>query len=348
MLKAGALDRWRRREGMASSRALNEAGIIAVIREMAGGPFPGLEVPIGDDAAAFHFTGGTALLTVDSLYEGVHFNLDTHHLSDVGWKAAAAGVSDIAAMGGEPSCALLSIGFEAAPVEREVRDLLGGLLEMLSSCHCALAGGDVSRSMAGLSLTVTVAGTPPAGGPVPRGGALQGDVIGLTGYAGDSAAGLFLLERGPEGMRGKFPGLVEAHLRPRPGVREGRLLAAAGARAMEDTSDGLAADLGHICEESGLGCEIREDAVPLSEDLRRLAGEVGVEPIEWALSGGEDYELIFATPPGVFDESARSLGDHGIRVSRLGVMTGREGGCVLVARGGGMVDLEGGGFDHFD
>ena len=326
---------------------LSEREILAVIRGMAGGPHPGVGLGIGDDAAMFHFAGGDALLTTDSMYEGVHFLPDYYDLSDVGWKAAAAGVSDIAAMGGEPTCALMSLAFGGAPTERKVREIVGGVLEMLRSCDCALIGGDVCRSGAGLAVTITVAGTPPARGPVGRGGASEGDIVGVTGTLGGSAAGLFVLEGRSDDLRERYPRLVEAHLRPRPRVRAGAILAEAGASAMEDVSDGLAADACNIAEESGLGLEAQADLVPLSTDTVALASEVGVNPLTWALSGGEDYELLFTAPPEHFDEAVRRLAEVGTIASRLGRMRPAASGCALLHGDGESLDLRGAGYDHF-
>ena len=326
---------------------LSEAEIIALIREMAPGYVPGAEVPIGDDAAAFHITGDLVLLTTDSIYEGVHFNIPPFHISDVGWKVMAAGVSDIAAMGGEPNCALLSLALHEPPGEGDVRSLIGGVLEMLSSCNCSLIGGDVCRSAGGLALTATVAGTPPPGGPVLRSGAKKGDVIGITGSIGESAAGLHVLKLGSDDLRARYPRVVEVHLRPKPKVKAGALLASCGASAMEDVSDGLAADLRHICDESGLGCELDARLVPLADDLRALAAEVGEDPLDWALAGGEDYELLFTSPPESFDEAVKCLVDHGTPACRLGVMRPAAEGRVMVKDSGERVDLEGVGYDHF-
>ena len=326
---------------------LSEAEIIALIRDMVPDYMPGAEVPIGDDAAAFHFTGNLVLLTTDSIYEGVHFNVPPFHISDVGWKAMATGVSDIAAMGGEPNCALLSFALHEPPGEKDIRSLISGVLEMLSSCNCSLIGGDVCRSNGGLALTVTIAGTPPPGGPALRSGAGEGEVIGITGSIGESAAGLCILKRESEDMRARYPRIVEVHLRPRPRVKAGALLASCGASAMEDVSDGLAADLCHICDESVLDCEIEARLVPLADDLRALAGEVGEDPLDWALAGGEDYELLFTAPPVRFDEAVRCLADQGIPACRLGVMRPAAEGRVLVKDSGEKVDLEGVGYDHF-
>ena len=330
-----------------TGRRLSESEIIAIVREMTPADEPGVMVPVGDDAAQFHFSGGDVLLSTDSMYEGVHFDLDSCTLSDVGWKAMVAGVSDIGAMGGQPLCALLSVAFGEAPLRSEVVSLMDGVLEMLASCHCALVGGDVSRSVSGLSLTATVAGTPPPTGPVRRGGAARGDILGVTGTVGDSAAGLLILERGSDALRGGYPDLVEAHLRPRPRVLAGGILAAAGVSAMEDVSDGLAVDLSHICEESGLGCEIEEGLVPVSAEAVALGRELGVDPMDWALAGGEDYELVFTAPPGRFEKATRILGDHGIVAARVGVMKASEAGRVAIQSDGTRRELKGMGYEHF-
>lgn len=331
---------------MGVTMSLTESEIITLIREMAGEPGPEVEVAIGDDAALFHFTGGRVLLTTDSIYEGVHFSLDTFSLSDIGWKAVAAGISDIAAMGGEPSCVLLSLAYGRAPESEEVRALIGGVLEMSSSCNCALVGGDVCRSGAGLALTVTVAGTPSQGGPVLRGGANEGDRVGVTGALGDSGAGLFILNNSDDDLRARFPELVESHLRPRPRIQAGQLLAAAGVTAMEDVSDGLAPDLYHICAESEVGCEVEAELVPLSDELLALAGEVGAEPLSWALEGGEDYELIFTAHPGHFNKAINALALHGITAARIGTIKAAGAGCTLLTETG-RTDLGGIGYDHF-
>lgn len=325
---------------------MNERETVRFIREILDSPGPDVLVPIGDDSTEFRFPSPDVLLTVDSLYEGVHFDLDICGLSDVGYRAATAGISDIAAMGGEPLCALLSIAFSRAPTRAEVLELLGGVREVTVVNGCELVGGDVCRSPGGLALTVTVAGSPPEGGPVLRGGAREGDLVGVTGYAGDSAAGLFIMQRGDGDARERFPGLVGAHLRPKPRVLAGKILAGTGATAMEDVSDGIAPDICDICSESGLGCEIQADLIPLSDELRGLAAEASVDPLRWALSGGEEYELLFTASPGRFEGILETLRKSEIPASRIGVMVAGEE-CRMVIAEGETVKLEGMGYEHF-
>jgi thiamine-monophosphate kinase len=326
---------------------LSEIEAIEVIRGMLGSDAPGVEVGVGDDAAVFHFSTGGVILTVDGLYEGVHFSLDNFTLSDVGWKAMAVSVSDIAAMGGQPACALLSVALAEPPTEEEICALIGGALEMAGSCNCQIIGGDLCRSTSGLSLSVTVAGTRHPCGPVLRSCAQVGDIIGVTGTLGDSAGGLYVLQSGRDDLRLKFPGLVEKHLRPRPAVAAGDRLASSGVSAMADVSDGLAADVVHICRASGVGCEMVGEEVPLSGELRVLAEESCTDPLQWALAGGEDYELIFTAPPGGFEAALAALTSRDIPAARIGTIKPVERGRKLIARDGSEIDLEGLGYDHF-
>jgi len=329
------------------SKPLSEGEAISLIRQMIGAPGPGVEIGAGDDAALFHFASDSVILTVDSMFEGIHFKLDTSGLADVGWKAMAASISDVAAMGGQPACALVSVGLGSPPTEDEIRALMGGALEAAASCNCAVIGGDLCRTGCGLGISVTVAGIPHPSGPVLRSGARQGDVIGVTGHLGDSAGGLHVLASGNDELRAKFAGLVEAHLRPRPRVLAGEIIAASGATSMEDISDGLALDLLHICRESGVGCEVFAESVPLSGELMTLSQEACADPLGWALGGGEDFELVFTLPPGCFEGAAAALAGHGVPVAKIGSITLASAGTKLIARDGRRTDLEGLGYDHF-
>jgi thiamine-monophosphate kinase len=174
-----------------------------------------------------------------------------------------------------------------------------------------------------------------------------GDIIGVTGTLGDSAAGLYVLSASTHELRARFAGLVEAHLRPRPKLRAGQVLASLGVNAMEDVSDGLAADLSNICTESATGCEVRAEDIPLDREIIALAAEMCYDPLDWALGGGEDYELIFTAPPGLFDEAVAALGAHGTGASRIGTMTLASSGMRLITGHGNSTDLKGHGYDHF-
>lgn len=327
---------------------LSEIEVIRIIREMLGSrTAAGLVLGPGDDAAVQQFPSAEVVLTVDAMFEGVHFTLETCELRDVGYKSLATSLSDIAAMGGEPVCALVSVSFARAPEEREVRGLYEGLLAMADEAGCPIVGGDVTRSRGGMSVTTAVGGVAHPNGPVTRSGARPGDLVGVTGTLGSSAAGFYVLGSGDAGLRVKYGSLVEAHLRPSPRIRAGQALASAGVSAMEDVSDGLAMEILHICDESGTGCEIAAQDIPLSGQVVALAREAGTSPLGWALGGGEDYELVFTAPPDSFDEALESVGRTGVQATGIGEIKPAGAGVVLVSADGGRGELEGTGYDHF-
>lgn len=258
----------------------------------------GVLVGPGDDAALL--SGGPEVLaTADLLVEGSHFDLAFSSPADVGWKALAVNVSDIAAMGGTPRYALVSLGL---PEDGEdVADALyRGLAEAAAAFGVGVAGGDVVRSDV-LLVGVAALGDPPPGGPVLRSGARPGDVACVTGTLGGAAAGLALLRAAttdPEALAllDRCPSLVEAHRRGRARVAEGRAAAAAGAHAMIDVSDGLALDLSRVCEASGVGVEVRAADLPLAPGVADVAAWLGEDPARIGLGGGDDYELAIAIP----------------------------------------------------
>jgi thiamine-monophosphate kinase len=234
----------------------------------------------GDDAAVVR-ARPLAVTSIDTVVDGVHFSLATHSAADVGWKALATALSDLAAMGAEAGEAYVSLvlpgGFEGAV------ELVGGMEELAERCGATIAGGDV---VSGPVLTVAVAVTGWAEREeelVGRDGARPGDLVGVTGELGGSEAGRLLLERGER----EPAELVRRHLRPEPRLAAGRALALAGATAMIDLSDGLATDAGHVADRSGVALEI---------ELARVPCASGVTP-EAAATGGDDYELLFTIAP---------------------------------------------------
>jgi thiamine-monophosphate kinase len=248
-------------------------------------PGPGQDsVGIGDDAAAIPLPGGGwLLLTIDAVVAGVHADLSLSGLDDLGWKALAVNVSDVAAMGGRPEYALLSV---AGPPATDL-DLVGrGVAEAGRRYDCPVVGGDLVNADA-VVITVAMAGACD-GAPLLRSGARPGDRIWVTGPLGLSAAGLRLLKEGRE----TAGPAVAAHRRPQPSVRAGLAARAAGATSMIDISDGLLADLGHLTDASGVGFAIQR--VPAGDGATR----------EEALTGGEDYVLVFTAPDAAAVDNA--------------------------------------------
>jgi thiamine-monophosphate kinase len=299
----------------------------------------------GDDAAVT-VPGGATATSVDALVEGVHFTLDTSPPRSVGRKAMAAGLSDLAAMGAEPGEAYVIVGIPEAIEEPELLEVGAGLVEVAATHGVAILGGDVTRAPV-LWLGVTVVGhAEEAGEFVGRGGARPGDALAVTGRLGGAAAGLALLER-PELAEGLDPAATEAmrsrQLEPEPRLVAGRALAAAGASAMIDVSDGLGADAEHLASAGGVRVEIDLDLVPIEHGLPELAESAGLDPVELAAAGGEDYELLAAIAPDRLDGAEAAVAKAGTSLTTIGrVVSGS--GVALRTRDG--AELAPRGFDQ--
>ena len=296
-----------------SVRRVGELGLIRRIREAGGGvDAPGVRVGIGDDTAVLTLSPGAALLaTTDLVVEDVHFRRATASPRDIGWKAMAVNLSDIAAMGGSPRYALVALALPSAASVEDVDELYAGMREAAAPHGVVIVGGDTSAAADGWCIDVTLLGEH-GGAPKLRSAARPGDVVAVTGTLGRSAAGLALLEGG-EATRAGLPAdvvaeLTRAHLRPCARVTEGRWLGErADVHAMMDMSDGLASDLAHICRESGVHARVHLERLPLSPAVRAAARALDRDPVDWAAAGGEDYELLLTCPAGAADALARAL-----------------------------------------
>ena len=325
---------------------LGEFGLIDRIGKTASRGAKRVPIGIGDDAAALLLSpSATLLATTDMLIEGVHFDLKTTDLYSLGWKAAAVNMSDIAAMGGGPRFCLTALGIPSTLAVEEMDEFYRGFAACIRKQRTVLVGGDTCGSRKGLIISVTVLGETERKRVITRSGARPGDLIYVTGTLGDSAAGLELLRSAECGVRSKKPEcrkLIEKHLKPVPRVAEGRRLALSGlASAMIDVSDGLSSDLGHICEQSGVGAELFADRIPLSKELTSVKG-LNQQPLEYALSGGEDYELLFTSPV----ELEREIMSLRVRATVIGAIT-RKKGMRMVTEKGDVHPLVPGGYDHF-
>jgi thiamine-monophosphate kinase len=258
------------------SNGRGEFGAIERLRRLLPAP-PDGQTWIGDDAAVVTTSGSEMVLTADAVMAGVHADLSLVGLDDLGWKAMAVSLSDVAAMGGSPSHALVTV---TGPADTDLDLLYRGIAEAAVAYACPVVGGDLAGG-AQLVVSVFVTGTVGGEGPVLRSGARAGDSIYATGPLGSSAAGLRLLRAGA--VSDHHPCVV-AHRRPRARVAEGQVALSTGATSLIDVSDGLAGDIGHLADASGVGVVV--DHVPVAE---------GASPDE-ALGGGEDYELVFTAP----------------------------------------------------
>jgi len=327
---------------------VGEIELIARLAQIFGAAPPEVIVGIADDCAVLDLGGPDYLLwTVDTLVEGVHFDPAYVSWRQLGGKALAVNLSDIAAMGGEPLYGLLSLGWPPG------RDLAGALEfgEGLAACaRCygvAIIGGDTVASPPGVSVAVTVIGRVPHNEILRRSGAKVGDLVFVTGNLGESAAGLELLQGNFELDLTRRESLVKAHLEPQPQVAAGRVLAREGlATACIDLSDGVATDLMHICRLSGVGARLAAEDIPVSPGVRAVAQKVGKDPLDLALQGGEDYQLLFTSSPTCASRVREIFTHAGLVVpTRIGEITsGKE---VLLITGEKEKSISGGGFDHF-
>jgi thiamine-monophosphate kinase len=325
---------------------MGEFELLARVRELL--PEPGARMVLGSgDDAAISVPGGATATSVDALVEGIHFRRGQASLAQIGHKALATALSDLAAMGAEPGEAYVALGVPADLDEDGCIELLEGMTSLAVATGTTLAGGDITRS-AELLLAVTVVGhAPEPEAIVTRGGARPGDALVLTDEIGGAASGHLLLDR-PD-LAGHLPAATAAALRhrqlePQPRLEAGRALAAAGATAMIDLSDGLGGDARHLAGRSSVGLRIEAAHVPLAEGVSEVAELAGRDPLELAISGGEDYELLAALPAALVGEAAQALREAGgTRLTTIGEVVAGSG--VEIRLPGGEL-LEPAGFDQ--
>ncbi len=292
---------------------------------------------IGDDCAVLRLAAGHELLTTtDFSLEGVHFRREWHPAESVGHRCLTRGLSDIAAMGGEPIAAFLSLALPSKLPQSWVDDFMNGLLKLARQFGVPLAGGDTAQSPSRVLADIVVLGSVPKGKAVLRSGAKPGDRIYVTGELGGSAATLSLLFSKRKRLPAKQ---FQKRFFPEPRIQQGRLLRAKNiASSMIDISDGLSTDLNHICEESGVGAAIWEEAIPRA----RIGKSAKPVDLRFALHGGEDYELLFTAHP----EQPVPSQISGIQVTCIGEITRRKQ-VVLINESGTRSPLEPQGWEHF-
>jgi len=320
-----------------------EFRLIERLRELTAQPRDDVRIGIGDDAAVLMPPPGKELVVaIDTLVEGVHFPPGTA-AADIGWKALAVNLSDLAAMGASPAWALLSLtlpGADAAFVE----GFAEGFAKLAQPHRLALVGGDTTRGP--LTISVAVHGFVPPGQALTRAGARVGDVVLVTGTLGDAAAGLHALQHPPrddDGRTGLRGFLIERLNRPTPRLAVGTALRGQ-ATACVDVSDGLLADLGHICTASGVGAEIETALLPRSSALLELYDDTTA--LHFALSGGDDYELCFTVPAARVAELQAGLARLGCGATKIGRIVEGDGVRVRAADGSSLATGRPG-WEHF-
>ena len=331
---------------------LGERRLIERIRARFGSTQGALTVGMGDDAAvAPPVRGALQVLTTDALVEGVHFDLGYSSYADVGFKALAVNVSDIAAMGGTPTLALLSLILPERTSTADVDALLDGFAEMAAAAKTTLAGGNITRSPGPLIVDVSVVGSIRPRKILTRGGGRPGDALYVTGTIGAAAAGLEWLRAHAQGGRAEpedptVGECVSRHRRPEPRLRLGAIAGQAkAASACMDLSDGLADAVRQVAESSGTGAVIDASLLPVHPGAVRWFSARGRDPVMAALGGGDDYELLFAVPArfrGRFRHVSQAA--RGVPLTRIGELTRER---TLVVRRDGRSEPLPTGFAHF-
>ncbi|MGA4668237.1 thiamine-phosphate kinase [Propionibacteriaceae bacterium Y1923] len=319
--------------GHQGGRTLGEVGEFGLLRELLAGlpGSPAVSVGPGDDAAVF-LVSGSAVVSTDMLVEGNHFRRDWAEAREIGHKAVAVNASDIEAMGARPVAMVVGLAAPATTPVAWVADLLAGMVDEATRAGLVLVGGDTTRGES-VTIAVTVIGETDGQPPVLRSGAVPGQLVAFAGRLGWAAAGLTTLQRGFRSPRAA----VAAQRMPEVPYGQGRVAADSGATAMIDVSDGLRSDLGHIARASGVVIDINSSLVPVDEPLRVVGQATGIDPLEFALTGGEDQALVATFDEGFVPEGWTTIGE----VRRL---PGGTDPCVLVD---GTQPEGPGGWDHF-
>lgn len=312
---------------------IGEFGLIKNIRTRCRELPPEILTGIGDDAAVIKPVGGKSLVTSDMLIEGVHFDLSFTTFNQLGHKFLAVSISDIFAMGGEPKYFLISLGIPGSYKKEHIEELYSGILKIAKKFRISIIGGDTCASRNGLVLSGTLIGA--AKKVITRSGAGEGDGIFLSNNIGDSAMGLRLLRKSVRKVHSFSPStnrlrLMKRHLMPEPSP----LKSTAGITSMIDISDGLLIDLSHICDESRAGAVIYRERIPVSRELRAAAKNLGMDALEFALKGGEDYVLLFTAPLNIKTNAVK-----------IGEITKK--GRFIIDKNGRKTPFKPEGYEHF-
>ncbi|MGE5702484.1 MAG: thiamine-phosphate kinase [Clostridia bacterium] len=319
----------------------------------AGQTGDGLVVGIGDYAAVFAVSSDRETVACcDAMIETVHFLRETMHPADIGYKSFASNISDIAAMGGIPRYALVTIGLSPAWTADECDLVYEGMYEACSEYGVRIIGGDTVSTPDALHLSVTLIGEVERGKALLRSTAKPGDAVFVTGALGASAAGLHLLqaakERGtPLVIETPWKELASAHQRPKAQVQAGRLLhRVSGRGALNDVSDGLASELWEIAEASSVAIRVDEQRIPVCPTACTYGRTVGKDALDWALYGGEDYQLVGTVARAEEDQLVQLFNEQGLPLSIIGEVAAGEP-QVSIRSADGMVPLSKGGYNHF-
>lgn len=306
-----------------------------------------LRLGIGDDAAAWDVPRGTSVITTDTMVESVHFNTGQISWRDLGWKSLASNLSDIAAMGCMPLYTVVTLGLRGDLAVENLEEMYKGMVAACTNHGGAIVGGDIVKapvffiSVAMEGVAIGTDGEPEDRALLSRFGAQPADQVAVTGTLGSSAGGLRMLVEGLDFSKDVADHLASAHNHPIPRVKEGWELVRAGVKAAIDISDGLIDDLGKLCEASGVGASVTAGRIPVDGHLKRAYPD---EWLELALSGGEEYELLFTAPQDVMERTVTTLE---VPVSVIGEIVADPLGVEVFDASGDVITVEQGGWNHF-
>ncbi|BCJ87193.1 thiamine-phosphate kinase [Effusibacillus dendaii] len=329
---------------------VGEFGLIELLRAKLQPVDQSVVVGIGDDAAVLSYDAAmNVLLTTDMLVEGIHFREDTIDFQSLGWKSMAASISDIAAMGGIPKHAVISLAIPPSYEILKLEQLYEGIAEIGRLHHTCIIGGDITKTNGPLVISVTLTGQTEQGQALLRSGAQVGDLVFVTNCIGGSAAGLACLQSDRRTLLtpDQQIKLLHFHQRPQPQVQAGRILAGSGfCSSCNDISDGLASELHEIASASGVSIRIEESRLPIDSSVRNFARIDGSDPVNWALYGGEDYQLTGTINPLGYASVLTEFQLHGLEMSIVGRVV--QGTGVLLERlSGETIPLAASGYNHF-
>jgi thiamine-monophosphate kinase len=322
---------------------VGEFGLIDLIKKQIFSKGEQVVVNMGDDAAVVRSSPQRFLIfTTDTMVERVHFDLSYFTYEEIGWKAMVANLSDIAAMGGLPKFALVTIGLPKSMRTEDVLSIYRGASKIAKAYNCKIMGGDTTLVPRDLFVSIALLGEVEKGFLVTRSGAKKGDLICVTGKLGEAQAGLeFLKKHG----RQKLP-LIRKHLKPQPRIREARILVKnLKINSLIDISDGLSSEILHLTNESHLGALVYERNIPISPKCLKFASILKRSALDMALSSGEEYELLFTMTRK--DRSKLDKFMSKLNVSVIGEMVDQKEGVKLITSSGKKTDLKKIGFTHF-
>jgi thiamine-monophosphate kinase len=322
---------------------VGEFGLIELIKKRILSKDEKVLIDIGDDAAIIKPSANKLLIfTTDTMVERVHFDTRYCTFEEIGWKAMTANLSDIAAMGGLPTYALVTVGLPKSAKITDILSIYEGATRIANRYNCRIIGGDTALVKKDLFISIALLGEVEKRFLVTRGGAKKGDLICITGKLGEAQAGLEFLKR----FGRRDLSLVKKHLKPEPRIDQARVLIRnLKVNSLIDISDGLSSELFHLAEESQVGALIYEQNIPVSTRCKKIALLLKGNPLKWALSSGEEYELLFTVDSK--DKGKLESIKSKLNISIVGKITDKGQGIKIVRKSGKVQNLRKSGFVHF-